>query len=266
MDLSEYTLDHDTPVDPGLQTRLEAIDAEVRASLGMGADDAMVGLLDLVRPRVAMIHPDREDYAASVPKIAILLAYFHTHPEAIDWLDPQVGRELGEMVKLSSDEMAAKYSQLVGLKTIQGILNDYGFYDARRGGGIWCGKHYGLATERYPSPVGGHSHAATVRQLLRFYLLMEQGKLVSPAVSKAMRRIFESPELEHLDDRFIKGLAGRDVRVIRKSGWWENWLHDTGVVTGPERKYVLVAMTNHPRGDAYLEAIAPRADDLFVGP
>jgi len=30
-----------------------------------------------------MIHPDRIDYAASVPKIGILLAYFQRHPEAV---------------------------------------------------------------------------------------------------------------------------------------------------------------------------------------
>jgi beta-lactamase class A len=264
MMIADYALDYATRVDAGLQAEVERIDAALRGRLGMAPQDAMVGVLDLTRAKLAMIHPDREDYAASVPKIGILLAYFQSHPEAAERLEAQTRRELGEMVKLSSNEMAAKYSQLVGLKRVQDVLNSYGFYDAERGGGIWCGKHYGLATERYPSPVGGHSHAATVRQLLRFYLLLEQGKLVSPAASRAIREIFEAPELDHLDDRFVKGLRGRELRIIRKSGWWENWLHDTAVVTRPGLKYVLVGMTNHPKGDDYLEALAPAVDDVVT--
>ena len=121
----------------------------------------------------------------------------------------------------------------------------------------------GKDAERYPSPVGNNSHGANVRQLLRFYLLLEQGNLVSPAASKTMREIFESPKIEHSNNKFVKGLAGRDVQVIRKSGTWENWLHDTAVVTGGGRHYVLIALTEHPEGDAYLEALAPAVDDLL---
>jgi beta-lactamase class A len=113
--------------------------------------------------------------------------------------------------------------------------------------------------------VGGHSHAATVRQLLRFYLLLEQGKLVSLTASAEMREIFASPEIAHLNDRFVKGLAGRGVNVRRKSGWWETWSHDTAVVTGPGRHYVLVAMTHHPKGATYLEELAAAADDVLMG-
>ena len=44
---------------------------------------AGVAILDLNRLRLAMIHPDRIDYAASVAKVGILLAYFQLHPEAL---------------------------------------------------------------------------------------------------------------------------------------------------------------------------------------
>jgi beta-lactamase class A len=169
------------------------------------------------------------------------------------------------MIKISSNEMASKYSHELGLKNIQHVLDEYHFYDKDHGGGIWVGKHYGKDAERYPSPVGDNSHAATVRQLLRYYLLLEQGKLVSPAASKVMREIFESPDIEHQDNKFVKGLKGREgLRIIRKSGTWENWLHDTVVVTGGGRHYVLVALTEHPKGDEYLEALAPAVDDLVT--
>jgi len=79
-----------------------------------------------------------------------------------------------------------------------------------------------------------------------------------------MREIFESPDLEHDQIKFVKGLADRnDIRIIRKWGSWENWLHDTAVVAGPGRHYVLVALTRHPKGDDYLQQLAREVDDIL---
>jgi len=261
----DYVLDYNAPLDASLQTNLVRIDARVRGEYGMTTAQTAVGVLDLRGRRLAMIHPDRIDYAASVPKIGILLAYFQLHPEAVANLDPQTRRELGLMIKVSDNEMAAKYSRQLGLKRIQHVLDSYGFYDAERGGGIWVGKHYGQGSERMGDPLANHSHAATVRQLLRYYLLLEQGRLVSPEASKIMREIFASPDIPHLQDKFVKGLSGRSVKLWRKSGWWEDWFHDTARVTGPGRDYIIVAMTHHPKGDAYLEGFARAVDDLIAG-
>ena len=160
--------------------------------------------------------------------------------------------------------MAAKYSHELGLKNIQTVLSEkYALYDAKRGGGIWVGKHYGKGTERYGSPVADNSHAATVRQVMRFFIMLEQGQLVSSAASKEMRKIFESPALKHDDIKFVKGLAARDVQIIRKWGTWEDWRHDAAVVTGGGRHYVIVALTRHAKGDEYLEELARGVDDLL---
>src|SRR5688572_24335304 len=69
-------VDHETQTDPALQAKVEAIDASLRAKYGMTTAQSAVGLLDLPTGRLAMIHSDRGEYAASIPKIAILLAYF----------------------------------------------------------------------------------------------------------------------------------------------------------------------------------------------
>jgi beta-lactamase class A len=58
-------------------------------------------------------------------------------------------------------------------------------------------------------------------------------------------------------------LANRDLQILRKWGSWENWLHDTALIEGPNRKYILVALTHHARGDEYLEELARRVDDLM---
>jgi len=262
--MRDFTLDYDTPVTPELQARLESLDATLRERYGMTTEQTAAGILDLRTMQLAMIHPDRIEYAASVAKVGILLAYFQLHPEAATSLDPVTRHELGLMIKASSNEMAAKYSRLMGLQEIQKVLNAQGFYDASHGGGIWVGKHYGAGGERYGDPVANHSHAATVRQLLRFYLLLEQGKLVSPAASKTMLEIFDSPDIPHDDLKFVHALAGRDVHILRKWGSWENWLHDSAIVSGPGRHYILVALTNHPKGDDYLVDLAKSVDDWMT--
>jgi len=260
-----YTLDYETAVDPALQEKLFAIDERLRGLYGMTPETTAVGLLDLRELRLAMLQPDQIFYGASVPKIGILLAYFAKHPGAATHLDTQTRRELGLMIKVSDNEMASKYSRELGLKEIQEVLNGYAFYDAQRGGGLWVGKHYGKGGERFGDPVADHSHAVTVRQLLRYYLLLVQGRLVSPAASKRMLEIFASPEIAPLNDRLLKGLAGRDLEVLRKSGWWEDWFHDTAIVRGKKRHYIIVALTHHSKGDEYLERFSREVDDLMMG-
>ncbi|MES2709702.1 MAG: serine hydrolase [Verrucomicrobiota bacterium] len=254
-------LDFNTPVDPALQKWLENLDLSLRTELGMTEKDSAAGILDLRTGRLALVRPDRIEYAASVAKIGILFAWFDLHREAPGRMDPGIERELGEMAKISSNEMAAKYSREIGLKKVQEILTREGFYDAAHGGGLWVGRHYGKSDERYGDPLADHSHAATVRQVLRFFLLMEQGRLVSPEASAEMRRIFDSPELPHDNIKFVKALSGnQDLHIRRKWGTWEDWRHDAAAVSGPGRNYLIVGLTHHPRGDEYLEKFAAAAD------
>src|ERR1035437_9412653 len=262
--VSASVLGYCTPTGAALQGQLEAIDAKLRGQYGMTTEQVAVGVLDLKGLRLAMVHPDRIDYAASVAKVGILLAYFQLHPEAATHLDPKTRHELGLMAKASSNEMAAKFSRELGLRQIQEVLNSYHFYDTNHGGGIWVGRHYGGGGERIGDPLSNNSHAATVRQLLRYFLLLEQGSLVSPEASKTLREIFASPDIPHDNIKCVKGLTGRDVQIIRKWGTWENWFHDSAVVTGPGRHYILVALTRHPKGDEYLVELARAVDDLMT--
>jgi beta-lactamase class A len=259
-----FELGYDTPVDPLLQNQLESVDANIRERLEISARQTAVGLFDARTSRLAMLRPDSEYYAASVAKIAILLAFFRLRPDETATLDSTTQNELGLVIKASSNELAAKFSRLLGLKQIQQVLDGYHFYDAQRGGGLWMGKHYGESGERIGSPAGDNSHGATVRQLLRFYMLLEQGRLVSPEASAKMRDIFASPEVPHNDIKFVKGLNGRKVSLLRKWGSWEDWLHDTAIITGPQRHYILVSLTHHSRGDDYLVSLAEAIDDLMI--
>src|SRR5262245_33278531 len=97
--LDSFVPNYDTPVNPPLQLKLETIHAGLRAKYRMTTNQTAVGLLDLTTLRLAMVHPDREEYAASVAKVGILLAYFELHLGAATNLDPQAVHELGLMCK-----------------------------------------------------------------------------------------------------------------------------------------------------------------------
>jgi hypothetical protein len=73
-------IDRDTRPDSVLQSTLERVDGALREKLGVPADAVAVGLVDLRTARVAWLRPDAGDYAASVPKIGILLAWFGPIP------------------------------------------------------------------------------------------------------------------------------------------------------------------------------------------
>lgn len=268
MKLQSYRLEHDTPVDTPFQQAIEKIDTQITEELDIDPELRAFGVLDLTDLRLAMIRPDDMFYGASVPKICIALAYFAEHPDAALSIDPQVERELMLMIKRSDNELAAKYSQLVGLDNIQSLLQSkkYRFYDADHGGGFWCGKHYGIETPRQGDPIHDHSHAVTVRQCLRFYLLLEQGKLENAAVSAKLKQIFAAPHLEFHNDRFVRGLNGRGANIIRKSGLWEDWHLDTARIQHGCRTYLLAGMARHPSGGEYLARMAAAVDALICEP
>jgi beta-lactamase class A len=79
-----------------------------------------------------------------------------------------------------------------------------------------------------------------------------------------MREIFTSPDIPHKEDKFVAGLAGRGLTIRRKAGWWEDWSHDSAIVTGPERHYLVVALTKHAQGEDYLRALAAGLDDRIT--
>ena len=125
------------------------------------------------------------------------------------------------------------------------------------------GKHYAADDERISDPLKNFSHGATVRQLLRFFLLLDQRRLVSPEASEAMIAILDSPEIPHNDFKFVKGLEGQDVHILRKWGGCRYWRHDSALVEGEGRRYILAALTHHPNGNGYLAGLAAAVDQLL---
>lgn len=253
--------------DPGLQAAME----ERLARLGLGAAIrqeklcvTLVDITDLAEPRVADANGDHMMYAASLPKIAILLGAFVEIERGRLPLDRDTRDSLTRMVRVSSNEDATRMLNLVGKRRVNDILQSERFrlYDPLVNGGLWVGKEYarGVAFER--DPLHNLSHGATAMQVARFYYMLETGQLVNPKLTRIMKSMLSEPGIPH---KFVKGLAGRDgVKIYRKSGTWRHWHADSAIVEARGYKYILVALAEDPRGGEWLAAIASQLHEVIV--
>lgn len=213
-----------------------------------------VGLVDLRNPgavKFAHVNGNQMMYAASLPKIAILLA-------AMDALEKKELAETAEvlhdmkiMISRSDNQASTRMIDRLGYKKIEKVLTDprYKLYDRNYGGGLWVGKRYASQGARYPDPILGLSHAATASQVCRFYYLLATHQLVSPQRSEQMLDIMKDPELHHKFVNTLDRVAPR-ADVYRKSGSWRTYHADSVLVEGPDRHYILVALVDDPEGEA----------------
>ena len=197
-----------------------------------------VGLVDLRDPRnvkFARINGNIMMYAASLPKIAILLAAMDALEKGELKETKEILADLRLMIARSDNQASTRMIDRLGYEKIESVLTDprYELYDEQYGGGLWVGKRYAHEGQRYPDPLKGLSHAATVSQVCRFYYLLVYGQLVSYERSKQMLQIMGEPELHH---KFVNTLdkIAPDAKLYRKSGSWRNFHSDSILVWGPE--------------------------------
>ena len=86
-------------------------------------------------------------YAASLPKIAILLGAAVAIDEGRLELDDELQTDLDDMIRYSCNACATKVLEMVGRQELLEILQspEYKFYDQDEAGGFWVGKDYGPA-------------------------------------------------------------------------------------------------------------------------
>lgn len=212
-----------------------------------------VGLVDLRDPyqvRFAQINGDVMMYAASLPKIAILLAAMDALEKGELKETPEIKRDMRLMISRSDNQASTRMIDRLGYEKIASVLTDprYELYDEEQGGGLWVGKRYASAGARYPDPLKGLSHAATASQVSRFYYLLVQGKLVSPERSRQMLEVMQEPELHHKFVNTLDRIAPR-AKLFRKSGSWRTYHSDSVLVWGPDRRYILVALIDDTEGE-----------------
>jgi beta-lactamase class A len=224
---------------------------------------SLVDLTDPESPRYAGINDQVMMYAASVPKIAILLTGFEEIRDGSLQYTPAVRDTFTRMVRYSSNADASKAAQLVGFDRIAQTLTSekYRFYDPSKNGGLWLGKAYGGPRDYWrPDPLHHLSHGATTLQLARFFTMLAEDKLVDPERCRLMKEVLSKPGINH---KFVKGLSGiPGITIYRKSGTWHDWHADAALVEGHGHRYVLAALTEDPDGGKLLEKLAAGAHEI----
>ncbi len=254
--------------DPALQHAVENRIAELGLADASNRRDlclTLVDISDMSDPRVAAINGDHMMYAASLPKIGILLGAFVEIERGRLTLDAETTASLTRMIRMSSNLDATTMLNRVGKRRVNQILRSERFrlYDPLVNGGLWVGKEYATGSAFQRDPLHNISHGATALQTARFYYLLETGQLVNPRLTRVMKEMLSKPGIEH---KFVKGLANRDgIKIYRKSGTWRQWHADSAIieVIGGYR-YILTALANDSRGGQWLARIAASLHGLVV--
>ena len=214
-----------------------------------------VGLVDLRDPenvKYGSINGNNMMYAASLPKIAILLAAMDAFDKGELKETPTIKSDLRLMISQSDNQASTRMIDRLGYKKIESVMTDpkYMFYDENLGGGLWVGKRYASGGDTNREPLKHLSHAATVNQVCRYYYLLAYGKLVNEKRSKQMLDIMGNPDLHHKFVNVIEKIAPQAL-LFRKSGSWQTFHSDSILVWGndPSRRYILVALIDDADGE-----------------
>ena len=225
---------------------------------------ALVIVTDPARPQLAELNGQQMVYAASLPKIAILLGAAVAIHEGRLKLDEKLNKDLNDMIRHSCNACATRVLSLVGrdelIETLQSP--EYQFYDQKGAGGLWVGKDYGPGSAYERDPLAGLSHGATAFQAARFYYKLHTGTLVTPELSDMMLGTLSNPGISH---KFVKGLkAWKYLEIYRKSGTWETFHADSALVRYGGHAYIIIGLAHSPEGSAWLEKLAAPLHRLAI--
>ena len=253
----------DEQLQRGLEEVIEAQGLSAAASGGRLAV-VVADITDPGSPRVAAVNGDRMMYAASLPKIAILLGAMDAiqHGRAVP--DASVERDIEQMIRYSSNSAATRVLEWVGRDRLLALLQSprLRLYDPARNGGLWVGKDYGGAPAYSRDPLHNLSHGATAMQVARLFQLLEGGELLDAEHSARMKAVLGDPGIHH---KFVKGLESRPgATIYRKSGTWQQFHADGALVESGGRKLVLVGLAEDARGGEWLAGIAAPLHDLVL--
>jgi len=258
-------------VDAGLQKRLEdRLNTNPEWARLIARKKMAVGLVDMSheKPRFARVNGNQMMYAASLPKIAILLSAYVSFEDGSLPETDTYHKDLADMIRVSSNSAATRMIDAIGMEKIQAVMKDrhFGFYDEKRGGGLWVGKRFASSGRRIGDPLHNISHGATATQVCRFFYLAATERLISPERSRMILKDLSDPHLHH---KFVSQIEERapNARMYRKSGTWKQWHADAIMVQGTRwRDYILVGLVESPNGEAIIRQVLPAVEELIVPP
>jgi beta-lactamase class A len=255
---------HDEDLQAAVDQLISANANWTAAIHGREASVVVADVTDPKRPLVAWYNPERMFYAASLPKIAIILAVFVEVDAGRLELDDETRTQLIRTVKVSSNRDATALLNKVGIERVAEILQDpaHGkLYDPDYGGGLWVGKPYSKAPAWKRDPINHISHGSSAMAAARFYYGASTGILVDHKHLPLLEEIFGNPGVNH---KFVKGLNGREREIFRKSGTWRTTHADSAVIVHPDGDaYLVVVIGEGPGGSEELAQFIRKVDDLM---
>ena len=255
--------------DPALQSKLEAVIKKQglwkqiqKRQLSL----VLVDISNLRNPRLAEINGNQMIYAASLPKIAILLAAFVEIELGNLKETKALHEEMTKMIRYSNNQSASHVLSIVGKDRVLEIIQDpkFALYDKRHNGGLWVGKAYAKGTAYKRDPIHNISHGATGIQVARFYYLLETQQLLNQEYTLKMKETLSKPAIKH---KFVKGLQSiPGVEIYRKSGSWRNYHADSALVEYKAHKYILIGLSSSSSGGHWLVKLAKPIHELITNP
>lgn len=225
----------------------------------------VIDLSDIDNVKFARVNGNQMMYAASLPKIAILLTAMDAIEKGELIETPEISNDMKLMISKSDNQASTRMIDRLGYDKIEAVMLDkkYQFYD-KVNGGLWVGKRYGGGGDTNREPLKNLSHAATVTQVCKYYYYLATGKLVNQNRSKEMLDIMENPALHH---KFVNTLdqIAPDARLFRKSGSWKNFHSDSILVWGkdPNRRYILVALIDDSNGEQIIRNLVKPVEKVL---
>lgn len=246
-----------------LEARLEALGLQPLVRKKQLAI-TLAGITDLDCPRMAGVNGNVMMYAASMPKLAILLGAFKRIERGELVLDDELRRLMTRMIRVSSNTAATEVMDRVGREFIAEVLEspELKLYDRTRGGGLWVGRAYAKRAAWKRDPLNNLSHGASTLQVARFYYLLETGRLLPEPLAREMRTMLSKPGVRH---KFVEGVLDKfpGARFFRKSGTWRNYHADSALIEHDGKRYIAVAMVESKDGGELLESLILELDRLI---
>lgn len=224
----------------------------------------LVDLTDWKHPKYASVHGKEMMYAASLPKIAVLLAVEDAIYKGELEETEALRADMNQMIRYSNNGATTRIIDLLGYEKIESVLRDTGneFYSESEGGGLWVGKRYSKSGKTNREPMKNLSHAANAYQVCRFYYRLVFGKLVSFDRSADMLEVMKDPALKH---KFVNSLEkiAPEAKLYRKSGSWKSWHSDSVLVWDEDRKYILVALIEDSAGEQIVRSLVLKVEKVL---
>jgi beta-lactamase class A len=266
----------DLPKNPALElVARHAAEQTLKDFPKLTADNLAISIVDVTKPSTidrGDWHGDVPFYPASVVKLYIMAEVFQQKLEG----DPEVGRALGEMIRLSDNDATAYLIDIISDTCPGPNLEGRAlakFLDKRRVVNRWLGTMgYDISAMAKPwsfgpfgrekQLLGGEArpnrNRSSANSFASLLLWIVRHRAISGADSDAMLALVERPlNPPRADENQVKEFIGESLpagsREWSKAGWTSEVRHDAAYIELPGgRKIVLVIMTRGTADDVKL--------------